>query len=191
MQLDPTVADAVGGSATKYLLGWGYCPVLQPKLGGKGPTVKMNPMQRPIEKKATAVLVEVAGPKGEGLLRMDTIHALTYVVDPKLVDLGSLTMDVKGPFKEARWKLEGVSDEDSIAIQYAGAHRIEAFKSVHKPTLDAIQAAEKKLAKKEIVGVRQELNKLREALNEKATWLIAFYDCEFCFIGSDSNLFKD
>lgn len=80
------------------------------------------------------------------------------------------------------WQVEEAADDNSEITQCAGTHRTDCLKMVQKLSIDAIDVAEKKLAKTASEAMSERLNPHRKALDEKGTWLIGFYDREFCFI---------
>ena len=67
------------------------CVVL-PHLGGDGPSLGSHQLQREIVAGQVTKLLEVAGPSGKGLLRMNPDHELIIGISGKSIDNNSLSM---------------------------------------------------------------------------------------------------
>ncbi|KAJ7447754.1 hypothetical protein B0H11DRAFT_1929497 [Mycena galericulata] len=173
--LEPSIANPEGMVSNEFSLGWGLCSVLLPHLGGKGPTVVLGPLQRPKQTKAMDRLIEICGESGEHLLRADSKHALTFGVNPDILDLTSLSSNPKGPFQLVNWK-DGAVDQK--VTMYAGYHRTELLKDkVLKKTWDEYKRVEKQLKKHPSNGKhQQDMKVLENVLYENGTWLVEFVD---------------
>ncbi|KAJ6574059.1 hypothetical protein B0H19DRAFT_1063069 [Mycena capillaripes] len=173
--LTPNVADAQGMVSNQFFIGWGICPIVVPRLGGNGPTVVPGPLQRPKQPKAMEQLRQIAGEDGSGLLRLDPSHSLTFGVNPKLLDLTTLSKDLNGPFLQVKWQEAAFDTEITM---YAGLHRTEFLKEeLLKDTYGEYKRVNKLLIKNpNNLKHLQKVRELEKTLNEKGLWLCGFYD---------------
>jgi hypothetical protein len=136
-------------------------------MGGKGPKVVKGPNVREIDGRITARLHRLAGADGSGLQRLEPAHALTFVVDPSLINTTSLrTGGQATDFQQVVWQ---PGAEDAEIIQFNGQHRIEALKLVFSSTLKEYKQVKNKPKRQ----ARHDV--LLETLNTKGNWLVAFY----------------
>jgi hypothetical protein len=150
-----------------------------PHAGGKGPKIAPCPMQRDLVPSEVRKIWEIGGrDEAKLLLRFETQHALIHGVSGKSLDHGTLVKDLAGPFQEVVW-LEGAND--TTGYIYAGQHRTAALELVLKATLAELAKVNKKLGSdKENPGLLTKKRNLVKILQDKGTWLIAYYDTGKC-----------
>ncbi|KAJ7919764.1 hypothetical protein B0H13DRAFT_1868178 [Mycena leptocephala] len=173
--LSATIPEALAMVSKEFFLGFGVSSVVTDRLDRDGPTVVTGPLQRARQKEAMLKLETIAGENSEGLLRLDSMHALTFGVNPVFLDLNTLSKDSNGSFVSVGWK-EGACD--AKITMYAGYHRIQFLREATLQETYNEFCRVDKLVKKNPSNEkhRDHREKLIDKLHKDGTWLIAFYD---------------
>lgn len=157
-----------------HFLGRAMACVVLPHLGGDGPSLGSHQLQREIVAGQVRKLLEVAGPSGKGLLRMNPDHELIIGISGKSIDNNSLSQDSKGPFDNVRFTDAAKSTKSTL---FAGQHRIETLNQLLQDTIKELKRVKARLVEQpENITIENLHTELFTMLQEKGRWLVAFYD---------------
>ncbi|KAJ6474742.1 hypothetical protein C8R45DRAFT_1102898 [Mycena sanguinolenta] len=160
---NPDIQSTILDQGAEYFLGYAsYCPLLGMDLDG--PDLDPIPNQRPLDSTNTNKLWTIAGEQGQGLLRMDSNHALIILVDPKDITTTCLTHNTTGPFSKIQWTS---SASKSHMFLTAGQHRVKVLSKLLEPYLKHHD---------KLKGEDQE--ELKAKILDQGSWLVSWYSLE-------------
>ncbi|KAJ6618463.1 hypothetical protein B0H10DRAFT_2375309 [Mycena sp. CBHHK59/15] len=109
-------------------------------LGQGGPKITFEDHQRVRNNTSFKGLMTTARKDGAGLARRDPDHALTFAIDPDLLDPACPVKEHDGTFKPIAFKAGKVVDASKGRL-YSGYHRILVLEHVFEPRLYAYEQA--------------------------------------------------
>lgn len=154
---------------------------------GKGPTILRGDAQYNKRKVLDGELAAMHKQLREGrdLQPFQWEHAISIIVNPKAIDLSSLTFSSKeSDHKQVIWNA-GYAGVPDLAWLLDGNHRVEYIRAyLLKGTYEALVAAKKALLQLHINLVKDKskeqplikiINQCKETIAEKGSWLVRFY----------------
>ncbi|KAJ6553842.1 hypothetical protein B0H10DRAFT_2446657 [Mycena sp. CBHHK59/15] len=176
---DREVAPPADSGTSKHFLGFASASIIMKTLGQGGPKITFEDHQRVRNNTSFKGLMTTAREDGAGLARQDPDHALTFAIDPNLLDPACLIKEHDGTFKPIAFKAGKVVDTSKGRL-YSGYHRILVLEHVFEPRLYAYeQAHELAESQPENLVAVADRDARRDALHNEGTWLVSLYDENF------------